>query len=363
LRGGAIDHGEVGAALDRLALSAQTALVTLWVGVCRPEGAMLANEVVGLRPHGTPVAYSQGETSPLSSAADSQRATSFPSSKSAAARSRCKSVARFVSPKQWLALADRGAAVFLHPDNGVVPGGSFDVWRSLPSLARTRRNGSSSARTLPIVINTRRASSWRRHGRSSTSCRAGLGRFGGTSSTFPRSPTHTCRNGGATLRAGCPPPRDDGRRAARRRMCLILSTTRWLQGSRGEGPRDRRSVSSMCHRRLRRYDARVVSRSSRSAWIIFLIYAARTTRGRRLQPRIGLPNRSNSLNGSMYSPLRLASAIILSIADGSISALNACAASLESNERERRRPFSRHFTTDRLPRCSIQGIGALLPRR
>jgi predicted amidohydrolase len=33
--------------------------------------------------------------------------------------------------EQWLLLADRGAAVFLHPDNGIMPGWSFDVWRSL----------------------------------------------------------------------------------------------------------------------------------------------------------------------------------------------------------------------------------------
>ena len=126
----AIDHGEVEAALGRLASSAQAANVTLWVGACRPAGAMLANEAIGIRPDGTLLVYRKANLASVERGrfAPGEQLPVFEVSGGTVALQICREV-RF--SEQWLALADRGAAVFLHPDNGVMPGWSFDVWRSL----------------------------------------------------------------------------------------------------------------------------------------------------------------------------------------------------------------------------------------
>jgi predicted amidohydrolase len=127
---GMIDHGEVEAAVGRLASSARAARVTLWVGVCRPAGALLANEAIGIRPDGTRVVYRKANLGSVERGRFvlGDQLPIFDVGGGTVAVQICREV-RF--PEQWLALADRGAAVFLHPDNGIVPGWSFDVWRSL----------------------------------------------------------------------------------------------------------------------------------------------------------------------------------------------------------------------------------------
>lgn len=126
-----IDHAQVQAALDRLAQATRAAGVTLWVGVCRPMGAMLANEAVGLRPDGSPLVYRKANLASVERGrfVAGDELPVFDVGGSAVAVQVCRE-ARF--PEQWLTLADRGAAVFLHPDNGVVQSGwSFEVWRAL----------------------------------------------------------------------------------------------------------------------------------------------------------------------------------------------------------------------------------------
>jgi predicted amidohydrolase len=127
---GAIDHGEVEAALERLASSARAAQVTLWVGACRPVGAKLANEAIGVRPDGTRIVYRKANLGSFERGrfTAGNQLPVFDVGGGTVALQICREV-RF--PEQWIALANHGAAVFLHPDNGIVPGGSFDVWRSL----------------------------------------------------------------------------------------------------------------------------------------------------------------------------------------------------------------------------------------
>lgn len=126
-----IDHGQVRASLDRLADSARAARVTLWVGVCRPAGAMLANEAVGLRHDGSPLVYRKANLATVERGrfVAGDQLPVFEVGGSAVAVQVCRE-ARF--SEQWLTLADHGAAVFLHPDNGIaLPGWAFEVWRSL----------------------------------------------------------------------------------------------------------------------------------------------------------------------------------------------------------------------------------------
>ena len=124
-----IDHREVEAALGRLATSAREAQVTLWVGACRMAGAMLANEAIGVCPDGTRVVYRKTNLGSVERGrfVPGDQLPVFNVGGSTVALQICREV-RF--SEQWLALADRGAAVFLHPDNGIEPGWSFDVWRS-----------------------------------------------------------------------------------------------------------------------------------------------------------------------------------------------------------------------------------------
>jgi omega-amidase len=126
----AIDHGEVEAALERLASSARAANVTLWIGACRPAGAKLANEAIGVRPDGTRVVYRKANLGSVERGrfAPGDQLPIFDVGGGRVALQLCREV-RF--SEQWLTLAGRGAAVFLHPDNGIGPGWSFDVWRSL----------------------------------------------------------------------------------------------------------------------------------------------------------------------------------------------------------------------------------------
>jgi predicted amidohydrolase len=127
---GAIDHDKVGAALERLASSARAAHVTLWVGACRPAGDLLANEAIGLRPDGSRAAYRKANLGSVERGrfVPGDQLPVFDVGGGTVALQICREV-RF--PEQWLVLADRGAAMFLHPDNGIVPGWSFDVWRSM----------------------------------------------------------------------------------------------------------------------------------------------------------------------------------------------------------------------------------------
>ncbi len=126
----AIDHREVEAAMQRLASLAQAAKVTILLGACRPAGTKLVNEAIGLQPDGEPFVYRKANLASVERGrfTPGDDLAVFDIAGTSVALQVCRE-ARF--PEQWLTLADRGAAVFLHLDNGILAGWSFDVWRAL----------------------------------------------------------------------------------------------------------------------------------------------------------------------------------------------------------------------------------------
>jgi predicted amidohydrolase len=136
------DPSEIAAGIDALARQATRRGIHVWIGVCRRQGGEWTNEAIGLLADGTRLIYRKINLATVER--ESFRAgddlpvfkVPLPSVRAGIGLQLCREV-RF--PEQWRSLAERGARLFLHMNNGQGGRRAFETWRAM-LIARAAEN-------------------------------------------------------------------------------------------------------------------------------------------------------------------------------------------------------------------------------
>jgi predicted amidohydrolase len=156
------DPGEVVEAIDYLAEEAVQRDLHLWLGVCRREDGAWANAAVGLLGDGTRLTYRKvnlatGERG-MFRPGDELPVFELPLAPDSVpvGVQLCREL-RY--PEQWRSLAERGARMFLHLNNGQADARVFETWRALlvARAAENQRfvasaNAASSSQHCPSMV-------------------------------------------------------------------------------------------------------------------------------------------------------------------------------------------------------------------